>query len=155
MTGHWRLPLQPTPVPPAQIRCGVVGGLEELKQQFVGTVRRAHRIVWQKKFFQVRAVVGCVGLYPGLGETGRFRIAVSIKRRLHYRTTSGPPAGADALVRIGLAHCPVRQIGDSARMSRRGPAAEPGAGQIEGTPEEVDGAALSDEPAPELLQHSA
>src|SRR3954465_708175 len=57
-------------------------------------------------------------------------------------------------MRVGLAHRPVRQVRDTAGVSRGKTTAETGAGQIEGAPEEMDGAALPNEAAAEFLQHA-
>ena len=65
---------------------------------------------------------------------------------------AGPVARAAHLVGVGLVHHVRAAVGCAAGVERGGAAGEPGDGQVQAAPEEVDGTDLADEPAPEHLE---
>ncbi len=68
--------------------------------------------------------------------------------------SAGPPADADAFVRIRFACHRVRKIRDAARVPRRGAAREARVSKVKAPPPEMHGTRLAEEATAELLQNA-
>src|SRR5439155_13042739 len=77
-----------------------------------------------------------------------------VERRLLDRSAPGPPADADAFVRVGFARDAVGEVRDPAGMERRRATREAGAGEIEGPPPEVHRTRLAEESPAEGPEHT-
>src|SRR5258708_1928636 len=80
-------------------------------------------------------------------KTRRFRRRIAVECWPLYVARSGPEARADHLVRVPFASDCV-----GSGPFRRPAPGEPGEGQIETPPEELQGAALADKSRPEFLE---
>ena len=88
----------------------------------------------------------------GVAIPGRFRIGVGVEGTL--RAATRPVPGAADLVGVRLVHDLRPAVRRPARVGRRRAPREPGHGEVEAAPEEVDGADLADESGSEVMEHS-
>ena len=90
--------------------------------------------------------------HRGRLEPLRRGVGIGVEGRLAPRI-AGPEARAGHLVRIGLARHRVGQVRHAPRMQGRPPPREPRHRQIKGAPEQLNGAALAQEPGAEQAEH--
>src|SRR5262249_41835797 len=139
-------------IPATECGGGLVRALQEFEQRFVRILRLADTIVGQQELTELLAVECPAGLHGRVLESSGRRVRIGIEGGIRSPGSTGPEAAAADLVGIRLARDPVGEIRNSTRMFGSASPREPRDRQIGRAPEEMDGAALSDEASPEELE---
>src|SRR5580704_2629382 len=124
---------------------GRIGALKKIHQGRLRVWRGAHRLIWQYEFAELTAEKCLLRPDRRGGKAVGRRVGVGIERCIVDEASARPEPGAGDLVRIGLAHDSIRQMGYPAGMLRGMAPGEARDGEIETPPEEVNGARLAEE----------
>jgi len=135
-----------TPIPMPAVCCRVVGALQKRKQGGIRISRETHRFIGQYKLTHLCIECGLYRRYSSLPIARWFRIGVAIEDRLDAGCSRPESAAAD-FMRIGIASYPIRQTGHT-RMFWSDSAGEASTGEIECSPEKMDGTHLPDKASP-------
>ena len=127
-----------------------VGAAKELEQHGVRIGRGADGLIRQDELAQCLVEAGGVASHRVGPVAVGFGIGVGVEDT--FAVGAGPVAGAADLVRVGLVHHVRPAVRCAAGMRRSGATREPCHGEIERTPEQVDGTHLADELGTDLLE---
>ncbi len=146
---NWKqLALQVPAVPLSIFGRRLVGTLKEFHQRCFWRVSSAHVVVHQQEFFHLRMVVSALRTNPLFRETRRLGRRIGVESGSRNVTSTRPKSGTAHFVRVGFASDGIgsRPLGcSSARKSSHG--------QVETSPEKMDGADLAYKSPSKLLEY--
>src|SRR5436305_11300510 len=149
----WFLFLEGGAVPLRQRGSGIINALREFQDRIVWRLPPANILIQQNEFAQLRMKRRRGWLYFCIRETIGRRIGVGIEECRGNLVVARPGTETAHFLRIGLAGDRVGQMGDAARMWRRGPAGKARYREIEAAPEKMDRAALAAETRTKFLEN--
>src|SRR5207249_7005247 len=129
------------------------GALGKLEQRFIRVFSGADRVEWQDELAQLGLINCCVRLNLRLCESRRFRICVGVEYGCRHGGVARPETEAAYLLRVSLARDRIRQMWNSARMRRCGPARETCHREVKATPEKMHRTAFATKTRAEFLKH--